>query len=58
MKLKDVSTLIEYNGELLTAEEVQERLGVTGDFEINVNDGDSTWFGRAMQTLRDKLGDQ
>jgi hypothetical protein len=58
MKLKNVKTMIEYNGDMYTPEELQEHLGVTGDFEVNLRDEDDTWFGLALQTLRDKLGDQ
>jgi hypothetical protein len=58
MKLKNVTGLIEYNGDFYTKEELQEHLGVSGDFEIVVNDEDDSWFGRALQTLRDKSGDQ
>jgi len=58
LKLKDVKTLIEYNGDLYTAEELQKEHGINGDFEIVLNDPDETWFGRALQTLRDKSKDQ
>jgi hypothetical protein len=58
VKLRDVKTMIEYNGDMYTAEELQAEYGINGDFEIYVNDVDDTWFGRAMQTLRDKSGDQ
>lgn len=58
MKLKDIKTMIEYNGDFYTPEELQRELGVNGDFELNLRDEDETWFGKAMQTLRDKTKDQ
>lgn len=58
MKLKDVKTMIEYNGDFYTPEEMQEIFGISGDFEITMRDEDETWFGQAMQTLRNKLKDQ
>ena len=58
MKLKDVKTLIEYNGDFYTPAELEERFGINGDFDLELNDADDTWFGRALQVLRDKSGDQ
>lgn len=58
MKLKDITNMIEYNGDFYTPQELQEHLGVTGDFEIAMRDEDETWFGRALQTLRNKVKDQ
>jgi hypothetical protein len=58
MKLKDVKTMIEYNGDFYTPEEMQETFGISGDFEIAMRDEDETWFGQALQTLRNKLKDQ
>jgi hypothetical protein len=58
LRLVDVKKLIEVNGELFTPEELIKEKGISGDFEISVNESDDTWFGRAMQTLRDKTKDQ
>lgn len=58
LKLKNVKGLIEFNGDFYTAEELQKEHGINGDFEIVVNEADETWFGKAMQCLRNKDGDQ
>jgi hypothetical protein len=58
MKLKNINGLIEYNGDFYTAEELQEHLSVSGNFEVVVNDAEDNWFGQAMLTLRDKSEDQ
>lgn len=46
-------TMIEYKGDLYTAEELAEKLGVT-DFEILVNEDGETWFEQAMLVLEAK----
>lgn len=45
----DKAKLIEYNGDFYTPEELAEKLGVSGDFEVVLRDADETWFGRAMK---------
>jgi len=57
MKLKEVKTLIEYNGDLYTAEELMEETGFDGDFEIVVSDKE-TWFTNELLKLRDTSKDQ
>lgn len=52
VKLKDVKTLIEHNGDFYTPEELAAELKVDGNFEIFVHDEDDTWFGRAMSRLK------
>lgn len=59
IKLKDYDKLIEYKGEMYTPKELEERLGVTGDFEIKVNEDGATWFEQAMLVLEaNKIGRQ
>lgn len=45
--------LIEYQGDLYTAEELAEKLGMS-DFEVIVNDMKDSWFGQAMAHLDDE----
>lgn len=54
IKLKDYNKLIEYKGDLVTPEELKTLLGVTGDFEIKINEDGSTWFEKAMLVLESK----
>jgi uncharacterized lipoprotein YajG len=57
--------MVEYKGKFYTVDELTEvlneelamTLGANG-FKVSVNDEDDNWFGQAMQTLRDKSGDQ
>ena len=59
IKLKDYDKLIEYKGDLLTPNELATLLGVSGDFEIKVNENGETWFELAMLKLEaDKVGRQ
>ena len=51
MKLKDVKTLIEHQGDFYTPEELAEHLKVTGDFEIIVHE-EETWFDRAISKIK------
>ena len=52
-KLRDVKSLVEYNGDFFTPVELAEHLKVTGDFEVIVHDEDETWFGKALSKLKD-----
>lgn len=58
MKLKDTKMLIEYNGDFYSPEELQQHLGLSGDFEVAMRDEDGSWFGLALQTFRNKSEDQ
>jgi hypothetical protein len=57
--------MVEYKGKFYTVDELTEvlneelamTLGANG-FKVSVNDEDDNWFGQAIQTLRDKNGDQ
>ena len=55
-KLKDIKTLIEYKGDMVTPEELAETLGVSMDFELVEPGEDVTWFEKAMIVLDRKGG--
>ena len=42
--------IIEYKGDFYTAEELAEKLRVSGEFEVVVHDGES-WFDKALDGL-------
>ena len=55
-KLKDIKTLIEYKGDMVTPEELAETLGVSMDFELVETSDEPNWFEKAMIVL-DRKGD-
>ena len=48
------NNLIEYKGEYFTAEELGQKMGVTGNFKVMIKGENETWFGKAMKKLRKK----
>lgn len=55
-KLKDINTLITYKGDLVTPEELAEKLGVSMEFELVEPTEDVSWFEKAMIML-DRKGE-
>lgn len=54
LELVNTGNLIEYKGDLYTAEQLAEKLSVSGEFDVIINKAEDSWFGRAMLELEGK----